>query len=65
MSMETTFDLRSRQYWRQLGWGLLDGLAIVLSADSFIAIMDFRQDLIGFDRAVGFHSPDPGSLSAF
>ena len=40
------FNLRSRAYWRRLGWGLLVGLLSAIGAFIFIGLMNLGQKLI-------------------
>lgn len=44
--MSENFDLRSKSYQKQLGWGLLTGLLSSISAFIFIALVDWGTDLV-------------------
>jgi H+/Cl- antiporter ClcA len=44
--MSGDFNLRSGQYWRRLGWGLVTGLLSAIGAFIFIALVDLGQSLI-------------------
>lgn len=54
--MSETFSLRSKNYWRRMGWALLSGLLSAIGAFIFIGLMDFVTDLIW---------PDPPSWQPF
>ncbi len=44
--MADDFNLRSKIYWRRLGWGVLVGLISTIGAFIFIGLVDFGTDLI-------------------
>ena len=44
--MSEDFDLRSGEYWRRLGWGLLTGLLSAIGAFIFIGLMNLGKSLI-------------------
>jgi H+/Cl- antiporter ClcA len=44
--MSGDFNLRSGQYWRRLGWGLVTGLLSAIGAFIFIALVNLGQSLI-------------------
>jgi H+/Cl- antiporter ClcA len=44
--MSEDFNLRSREYWQSLGWGLFVGLLSAIGAFIFIALMNLGQSLI-------------------
>ena len=44
--MSEEFNLRSRVYWRRLGWGLLVGLLSAIGAFIFIGLMNVGQSLV-------------------
>lgn len=44
--MSEEFNLRSRAYWRQLGWGVLVGLLSGIGAFLFIGLMDLLMGVI-------------------
>ena len=43
--MSDDFNLRSRDYWKRMGWGLFLGFISAIGAFAFIAIMNFGQGL--------------------
>ena len=44
--MSEDFNLRSGEYWRRMGWGLLTGLLSAIGAFIFIALMNLGKNLI-------------------
>ena len=44
--MAEDFNLRSKEYWQRLGWGLFVGLLSALGAFVFIGLMNLGQSLI-------------------
>jgi H+/Cl- antiporter ClcA len=44
--MSQDFNLRSREYWQRLGWGLIVGLLSAIGAFIFIGLMNLGQSLI-------------------
>ena len=44
--MSEDFNLRSREYWQRLAWGLFVGLLSAMGAFIFIALMNLGQSLI-------------------
>ena len=46
LAMSADFNIRSREYWRRLGWGLLVGLRSAIRAVVFIALMNLGQAFI-------------------
>jgi H+/Cl- antiporter ClcA len=44
--MSKDFNLRSREYWQSLGWGLFVGLLSAIGSFIFIALMNLGQSLI-------------------
>jgi H+/Cl- antiporter ClcA len=44
--MSEEFNLRSKEYWQRLGWGLFVGLLSAMGAFIFIALMNLGQSLI-------------------
>lgn len=44
--MSVEFDLRSREYWLRMAWGLLIGLLSAIGAFIFVGIMDWGQGLV-------------------
>ena len=44
--MSKAFNLRSGEYWRRLGWGLLTGLLSAVGAFIFIGLMNLGKSLI-------------------
>lgn len=44
--MSEDFNLRSREYWQRLGWGLFTGLLSAVGAFIFIGLMNLGQSLI-------------------
>jgi len=44
--MSEDFNLRSREYWQRLGWGLFVGLLSAIGAFIFIGLMNLGQSLI-------------------
>ncbi|MFY9637278.1 MAG: chloride channel protein, partial [Methanobacterium sp.] len=44
--MAAELNLRSRDYWKRLGWGLLVGLISAMGAYIFIFIMNWGQSLV-------------------
>ena len=54
--MSEEFNLRSRGYWRRLGWGVLVGLLSAVGAFIFIALMNLGISLVW---------PDPPSWEPF
>ena len=44
--MSEDFNLRSREYWQSLGWGLFVGLLSAIGSFIFIALMNLGQSLI-------------------
>ena len=49
--MSEDFKLRSKDYWRRLGWGLLVGLLSAIGAFIFLALVNFGQSLLLPDRS--------------
>ena len=45
VSISDNFNLRSREYWQKMGWGLFLGLIGGLSAFIFIMLMNLGQSL--------------------
>ncbi|MGZ7117622.1 MAG: chloride channel protein, partial [Methanobacterium sp.] len=43
--MVNDFNLRSREYWKRMGWGLLLGLLSAISAFIFIFLMNLGQSI--------------------
>ena len=44
--MADGFDLRSKAYWRRLGWGVLVGLLSAIGAFVFVALMNWGIDMV-------------------
>ena len=54
--MQEEFSLRSKSYWRRLGWGVLSGLLSAIGAFMFIGLMNL---------GIGLVWPNPPSWEPF